>query len=47
MGAAEVAVISRTGRTTLDNLGRHGGADIVVNTTPVGMYPDTGVLPSI
>ncbi|MDY3282127.1 shikimate kinase [Dysosmobacter sp.] len=42
LGAREVAVISRSGPDNYDNLDRHADADIVVNTTPVGMYPNTG-----
>jgi shikimate dehydrogenase len=44
-GASEVTVISRTGADNYENLSRHADADIVVNTTPVGMYPHTGVSP--
>lgn len=42
MGAREVTVISRSGADNYENLDRHSDAEIVVNTTPVGMYPDTG-----
>lgn len=42
---AEVVVISRSGEDNYDNLHRHGDAAILVNTTPVGMYPSTGVSP--
>lgn len=42
MGAAEVIVISRSGENNYDNLGRHKDAEIIVNTTPVGMYPNNG-----
>ena len=45
LGAREVAVVSRGGTDNYGNLARHAGAEIVVNTTPVGMYPDTGVSP--
>ena len=43
MGAGEVVVISRSGPDNYENLSRHADAEIVVNTTPVGMYPNTGV----
>jgi shikimate dehydrogenase len=43
LGAREVVVISRSGENNYDNLSRHVDADIVVNTTPVGMYPNVGV----
>ena len=46
MGAREVVVISRSGENNYGNLDRHADADIVVNTTPVGMYPNTGVSPA-
>lgn len=42
---AEVTVISRTGPDNYDNLERHRAAQILVNTTPVGMYPKVGVSP--
>lgn len=42
LGAREVVVISRSGENNYGNLDRHADADIVVNTTPVGMYPHTG-----
>jgi len=42
---AEVTVISRSGEDNYDNLARHADAQIIVNTTPVGMYPHNGVSP--
>lgn len=45
MGAREVVVISRSGENNYETLSRHADADIVVNTTPVGMYPHTGASP--
>ena len=42
---AEVVVISRKGENHYQNLHRHKDAAIIVNTTPVGMYPNTGVSP--
>lgn len=36
---AEVTVISRSGEDNYGNLHRHGDASVIVNTTPVGMYP--------
>ena len=41
LGAAEVVVISRTGPDNYQNLDRHRDARLIVNATPVGMYPDT------
>lgn len=42
---AEVTVISRTGEDNYSNLHRHADAAVIVNATPVGMYPDTGIAP--
>ncbi len=42
---AEVVVISRSGENHYGNLDRHSDAALIVNATPVGMYPDTGVSP--
>ena len=39
---ARVTVISRHGPDNYDNLDRHADARVIVNTTPVGMYPNTG-----
>lgn len=41
-GAREITVISRSGPDNYENLGRHADAQIIVNTTPVGMYPQNG-----
>jgi shikimate dehydrogenase len=43
LGAREIVVISRSGENNYESLSRHADADIVVNTTPVGMYPNVGV----
>lgn len=45
LGAREIVVVSRSGENNYGNLDRHADAEIVVNTTPVGMYPNTGVSP--
>ena len=42
---AEVVTISRGGENNYDNLDRHADARLLVNTTPVGMYPKNGVSP--
>lgn len=42
---ADVTVISRSGEDNYGNLHRHADARILVNATPVGMYPDCGVSP--
>lgn len=39
---AHVTVISRHGPDNYENLDRHADARVIVNTTPVGMYPNTG-----
>ena len=44
-GAREIAVISRSGEDNYSNPAKHADADILVNCTPVGMYPDCGVSP--
>lgn len=43
--AGQVIVISRSGADNYDNLHRHADAELIVNTTPVGMYPQNGVSP--
>lgn len=42
LGAGSVTVISRHGADNYDNLDRHADAQLLVNTTPLGMYPNTG-----
>ena len=39
---AKVVVISRSGENHYGNLHLHADASLLVNTTPVGMYPNTG-----
>ena len=43
--AREITVISRTGADNYGNLYLHKNADIIINATPVGMYPNSGVSP--
>lgn len=45
MGARAVVVISRNGENNYENLNRHADAEIIVNATPVGMYPGNGKAP--
>lgn len=45
MGAKSVTVISRKGENNYGNLNLHRDADIIVNTTPLGMYPKNGAAP--
>ncbi len=42
---ANVVIISRTGENNYQNLHLHRDASVIVNTTPVGMYPYTGSAP--
>ena len=39
-GAAEVVVVSRRGGVTYDDLEKHRDVQVLINTTPVGMYPE-------
>lgn len=42
MGAKEIISVSRTGEVNYDNVYDYKNADVIVNTTPVGMYPHNG-----
>ncbi len=42
LGASQIIVISRSGENNYTNIQQHYNADILVNTTPVGMYPNNG-----
>lgn len=42
LGASEVVVISRRGEDNYENIAKHRDAEIIANTTPVGMYPNNG-----
>lgn len=42
LGASEVVVISRRGEDNYENIAKHTDAEIIANTTPVGMYPNNG-----
>lgn len=39
------AVISRSGTDNYQNMDKHADAELIVNTTPLGMYPKNGVSP--
>ena len=41
-GAKEIIVVSRSGENNYENISLHYDADLIINTTPVGMYPNTG-----
>jgi len=43
--ARALVVVSRDGRDNYENIAAHRDAIMIVNTTPVGMYPDTGFSP--
>jgi len=45
LGAAEIVVVSRRGEDNYQNLSRHADAQVLLNTTPVGMYPNCGQSP--
>ena len=40
LGASKVVVISRRGEDNYENIAKHRDAEIIANTTPVGMYPN-------
>ncbi len=44
-GAAQVVVISRSGPDNYTNLEKHADAGVILNTTPVGMYPNGSAAP--
>ena len=39
---AKVVIVSRSGENNYENLHLHADASLLVNTTPVGMYPNNG-----
>ncbi len=45
MGAGKIVNISRSGKNNYENIHLHKDADVIVNTTPVGMYPNNGETP--
>lgn len=44
-GAREIVVIGRSLENNYTNLHLHADAEVIVNTTPVGMYPNNGKSP--
>lgn len=45
--AREVIVISRRGTDNYENIDRHFDAEVIINTTPIGMYPDNEAEPLV
>ena len=45
LGVGEIVTISRSGADNYANLDRHADAQILVNATPLGMYPENGTAP--
>lgn len=45
LGAARITVLSRSGENSYANAGAFDDSEILINTTPVGMYPDNLALP--
>ena len=45
LGARDNVIISRSGENHYGNIARHYNAELLVNTSPVGMYPDNGSSP--
>ena len=45
LGASQIVVISRSGENNYENISRHFDGEVIVNTTPVGMYPLNGRTP--
>ena len=41
-GARETVVLSRSGESSYETLPRHYDSEVIVNATPVGMYPKNG-----
>ncbi len=42
---AQVIVISRSGKNNYQNIHQHADTSLIVNATPLGMYPNVGVSP--
>ncbi len=45
LGAGEIVVISRSGENNYENIQKHFDSEVIINTTPVGMYPNNGRAP--
>ncbi len=44
-GASQITVVSRRGPVTYEQLGSYANTQVIINTTPVGMFPHNGVAP--
>ncbi|MBQ3378826.1 MAG: shikimate kinase [Clostridia bacterium] len=44
-GARDIVCISRSGADNYGNINKHSDAEVIVNATPVGMYPNNGASP--
>ncbi len=40
LGAGEILIVSRSGKLNYENVGKQSDAQIIINTTPVGMFPN-------
>ncbi|MBR3756549.1 MAG: shikimate kinase [Firmicutes bacterium] len=43
--AGEIVVVSRNGENNYENIQKHFDSEVIINTTPVGMYPNNGRAP--
>jgi shikimate dehydrogenase len=41
-GCREIITVSRSGPVNYDNISSHADSEIIINTTPVGMFPNNG-----
>jgi len=44
-GKTKITVISRGGENNYENIFHYSDAEVIINTTPLGMYPNNGVSP--
>lgn len=45
LGASEIVTVSRKGENNYGNISKHSDASVIVNTTPVGKYPNNDEKP--